>query len=151
MGILKKALPYFLILFLLIGLFLYNINADRLIFIGHTFWLAGQMLIPILPMLMGFIVGRGMRIPHPYPVAWVVLDGGLSFCMFCLCNGMLMTTIFGPFSKIAQLCGSIHDGGLRVPFAILSGILLGRLTQWIRPKRNRIQSVNEKKEHEPFE
>lgn len=145
MRILKKALPYFLMLLLLVGLFLYNINADRLIFIGHTVWMAAQMLIPILPMLMGLIVGRGMRMPQSYPVAWVVLDGVLSFCMFCLCNGALMTTIFGPFSKMAQLCGSIGDGGLRVPFAILSGVLLGRLTQLIRPKDSRVQSVNEEK------
>lgn len=145
MSMLKKVLPYLLILLLLLGLFLYNINANRLIFISDALWLAGLMLTPLLPLFMGFIVGRGMRLPHPYHLAWVVSDVVLSFCMFCLSNSTLMITIFGPFSRVAQLCGRISDGGLRVPFAILSGILLGRMTQLIRPKHNRVQSVDEEK------
>lgn len=145
MSMLKRVLPYFLILVLLLGLFLYNVNVNRLIFISSTLWLASQMLTPLLPILMGFIVGRGMRVPHPYPIAWRVLDGVLSFCMFFLCNSALVTFIFGPFSRIAQLCGHISNGGLRVPFAILSGILLGRVSQLIGPKHNRVQSVNEEK------
>lgn len=145
MNMVKKVLPYFLVLLLLTGLFFYNINANRLIFISDTLWFAGPMLIPVLPMLIGFIVGRGMRLPHPYHLAWVVSDVVLSLCMFCLSNSTLMITIFGPFSTVAQLCGRISDGGLRVPFAILSGILLGRMSQLIGPKRNRIQSVNGEK------
>ena len=89
MGILKKSLPYFFIVLLLSGLFLYNSNADRLIFMSRIIWMAGPMLIPILPMLIGVILGRGLRMPHPYPVAWAVLDGILSFSMFCLCNHIL--------------------------------------------------------------
>ena len=143
MNMVKKVLPYFLILLLLAGLFFYNINADRLIFISDTLWFAGPMLIPVLPMLIGFIVGRGMRIPHSFSVAGVVSDALLAFCMFCLCNSTLMIAIFGPFSNIAQLCGRISTGGLRAPFAILSGILLGRLTLLWRPKFNSVQNEDE--------
>ena len=128
MKALKSFVPYLLIAALMGLMWLYNINSNRLIFISDGLYLAAFYLVPLLPLLMGVIAGRCMRLPDFYPLWRAVLDGALALAMFLLGHSGLTVHLFGLPSKLGMLSASVADGGLRVPMMIFAGILLGRLT-----------------------
>lgn len=128
MKALKSFVPYLLIAALMGLMWLCNINGNRLIFISDGLYLAAFYLVPLLPLLMGVIAGRCMRLPDFYPLWRAVLDGALALAMFLLGHSGLTVHLFGLPSKLGRLSASVADGGLRVPMMIFAGILLGRLT-----------------------
>lgn len=132
MKALKGLVPYFLIAALMWVMWLCNINANRLIFISDGLYLAAFYLVPLLPLLMGVIAGRCMRLPDLYPAWRVVLDGALAILLLLLGYGPLTLRIFG-LGKLVLLTETLYKGGLRVPLMLFSGLLLGRLT--LLPRR----------------
>lgn len=127
MKALKGLVPYFLIAALMGLMWLCNINGNRLIFISDGLYLAAFYLVPLLPLLMGVIAGRCMRLPDLYPAWRAVLDGALAILLLLLGYGPLTFRIFG-LGKLVLLTETLYEGGLRVPMMIFAGILLGRLT-----------------------
>lgn len=135
MRALKSFVPYLLIAALMWLMWLCNINGNRLIFIGGGLHLAVFYLVPLLPLLMGVIAGRCMRLPDFYPRWRAVLDGAISLVMFLLGHSGLAVLLFGLPSKLGMLSASVADGGMRVPMMIFAGILLGRLTLLLGRRR----------------
>ena len=135
MKTLKGLVPYFLIAALMWVMWLYNINANRLIFISDGLYLAAFYLVPLLPLLMGVIAGRCMRLPDLYPAWRAVLDGALALVMFLLGHSGLTVYLFGLPSKLGMMAASVADGGLRVPMMIFAGLLLARLTLLLSRRR----------------
>ena len=130
MKALKGLVPYFLIAALMWVMWLCNINANRLIFISDGLYLAAFYLVPLLPLLMGVIAGRCMRLPDLYP-AW---RGVLAILLLLLGYGPLTLRIFG-LGKLVLLTETLYKGGLRVPLMLFSGLLLGRLTLLLSRRR----------------
>ena len=135
MKALKGLVPYFLIAALMWVMWLCNINANRLIFISDGLYLAAFYLVPLLPLLMGVIAGRCMRLPDLYPAWRAVLDGALALVMFLLGHSGLTVYLFGLPGKLGMLSAAVADGGLRVPLVIFAGLLLGRLTLLLSRRR----------------
>lgn len=135
MKALKGLVPYFLIAALMWVMWLCNINANRLIFISDGLYLAAFYLVPLLPLLMGVIAGRCMRLPDFYPRWRAVLDGALALVMFLLGHSGLTVYLFGLPGKLGMLSAAVADGGLRVPLVIFAGLLLGRLTLLLPGRR----------------
>ena len=134
MKALKGLVPYFLIAALMWVMWLCNINANRLIFISDGLYLAAFYLVPLLPLLMGVIAGRCMRLPDLYPAWRAVLDGVLAILLLLLGYGPLTLRIFG-LGKLVLLTETLYKGGLRVPLMLFSGLLLGRLTLLLSRRR----------------
>lgn len=134
MKALKSFVPYLLIAALMWLMWLCGSNAERLIFISDELYLAVFYLAPLLPLLMGVIAGRCMRLPDFYPWWWAVLDGVLAVVMLLLGYGPLTLRIFG-FGKLVLLTETLFEGGMRVPLMLFSGLLLGRLTLLIGCRR----------------
>ncbi len=124
---LKSLVPYFLIAALMWLFWLCNSNAERLPFVNIDLWAALFYLAPLLPLLMGGVVGRCAGLPVAYPAWRAVLDGALALALFLLGHGALLLRLFGP-GGLMPLAESVYEGGLRVPFMLFSGLLLGRLT-----------------------
>ena len=127
MKALKSFVPYLLIGALMWLMWLCGSNAERLIFISDGLYLAAFYLVPLLPLLMGVIAGRCMRLPDFDPWWRAVLDGALAVVMLLLGYGPLTLRIFG-FGKLVLLTETLFEGGMRVPLMLFSGLLLGRLT-----------------------
>ena len=87
-----------------------------------------------LPLLMGVIAGRCMRLPDLYPAWRAVLDGALAILLLLLGYGPLTLRIFG-LGKLVLLTETLYKGGLRVPLMLFSGLLLGRLTLLLSRRR----------------
>ena len=134
MKALKGLVPYFLIAALMWVMWLCNINANRLIFISDGLYLAAFYLVPLLPLLMGVIAGRCMRLPDLYPAWRAVLDGALAILLLLLGYGPLTLRIFG-LGRLVLFTETLFEGGMRAPFMLFSGLLLGRLTLLIGRRR----------------
>ena len=134
MKVLKSLVPYLLVAVLMWLLWLSNSNADRLIFMVDGAYLAVFLLTPLLPLLMGVIAGRSARLPAVYPWWRAALDGALAVLLLLLGYGPLTLRIFG-LGRLVLFTETLFEGGMRAPFMLFSGLLLGRLTLLIGRRR----------------
>ena len=134
MKVLKSLVPYLLIAAMMWLLWLCNSNADRLPFVNMDLWMALFYLAPLLLLLMGAVAGRCMGLPGFYPWWRAVLDGALAVLLLLLGYGPLTLRIFG-LGRLVLFTETLFEGGMRAPFMLFSGLLLGRLTLLIGRRR----------------